>query len=83
MEPTLCEEKPLPPGFVRVRWVCQGVPQFETMEMCGLRELRKSTLYHTNGKAYKVVVAHRIENKLVASCFEVPPKKLKENNAYN
>ena len=63
----------LPPGAMIVRWLCNGTPAFETMELCGLRELRKSLLHHTNGKTYKVLSAWRAGKKtMVASCWELP-----------
>ena len=67
-----CASSRLPPGFVTVLWICNGTEPFETMEACSLRQLRKSQLHRPDGKTYEVLFAHRIDDKLVATCGELP-----------
>lgn len=60
-----------PPGCVSALWICKGVEPIETIEVCGLKELRKSRLHLQNGDVYKVEYAKRVDEKFVAHCSKI------------
>ena len=54
---------------VTVKWICHGIPPFETLEAVNLSVLRKSRVIVPNVGAFEVTFAQRVGEKLVARCW--------------